>query len=48
MSDPGHDPDEAVVILEAALADVQRRAERLRNAGIDCAIVKPPEGRGSS
>jgi hypothetical protein len=37
------DPDDAVVVMQGPAHEVQRVAERFTDAGIECAILGPPE-----
>ena len=37
------DPNDAVLVLEGVVHDLQRTADRLTNAGVECAIVNPSE-----
>jgi hypothetical protein len=42
------DSSDSVVIMEGSPVELRRTAERLSDAGIECEIVSPPKGKGSS
>lgn len=39
---------EAIVVLQGSVHDMEQTAERLRDRGVAAAVVAPPEGGGSS